>query len=207
MDTPVILTAAVESALNGYLHLDPDALARSAALQGRVIGLEVSGLGLRLFFLPGAEGIQVMGRYEGEPDTLLRGTPLALARLGLAGDSGAQMLASEIRIEGDTDLGQTFNELLSSVDIDWEEWLSQAVGDIAAHQIGNSLRGARRWAQRAGTSLRLDTTEYLQEEAGHLPTRVEVERFLDDIDTYRSDVDRLEARIQRLEAQREKGQG
>ena len=117
------------------------------------------------------------------------------------------MLASEIQVEGDTDLGQAFNELLSSVDIDWEELLSRAVGDIAAHQIGNTLRGARRWAQRAGKSLSLDTTEYLQEEAGHLPTRVEVDRFLDDIDTYRSDVDRLEARIQRLEAQRETGQG
>ena len=45
----------------------------------------------------------------------------------------------------------------------------------------------------------MDTSEYLREESGVLPTRVEIEAFMEEIDQFRSDVDRLEARIRRSE--------
>ena len=46
----------------------------------------------------------------------------------------------------------------------------------------------------------MDLTEYLQEEARVVPTRMGLEAFMDDIDTLRSDVDRLAARVDRLSA-------
>jgi len=44
--------------------------------------------------------------------------------------------------------------------------------------------------------------EYLQEEGRDVPTRVEVDEFLDGVDRLRDASERLEARLARLEAAR-----
>jgi ubiquinone biosynthesis protein UbiJ len=73
--------ASLEAALNSYLALDPEARAQLAQLHGRVIALELVGPGIRLYLLPAPDGIKLLERFEGEPDCLLSGTPLALARM------------------------------------------------------------------------------------------------------------------------------
>jgi ubiquinone biosynthesis accessory factor UbiJ len=191
------VTAALEGALNGYLELDPDSRARLAALRGGVVGLRITGLGATLYFVPGADRLQVALHYDGEPDTLIIGSPLALARLGLAGET--TRLPEGVRVEGDARLGQQFRDLLRGVELDWEEWLSRLTGDLVAHQVGEAVRGFTGWSRHAAESLRRDMSEYLREESGALPTRDEVEAFMDDVDRLREDTDRLEAHIARLE--------
>lgn len=195
---PTAAIAALESALNGYLALDPDTLARLAELEGRVIGLQWRGTALALYFLPGAGGVQVLGHYEGEPDTLLSGSPLALAELGLGGDRERALFSGAVEIRGDTATGQRFQQILQAMDIDWEEHLSRLVGDTAAHQAARLAREGQAYARHSADTLRQDLGEYLTEEARLLPARIEVENLLGDIDRLRMDVDRLEARVQRL---------
>ncbi|MEJ2685946.1 MAG: SCP2 sterol-binding domain-containing protein, partial [Gammaproteobacteria bacterium] len=129
MSAPGWLSAAVESGLNRYMTLDPQAMSALAQLEGKVIALEVTGLDLELYFLPGADGVQVLGRYEGEADTRLRGTPLSLARLGVQRGVDTGAFGGEIEISGDTETGQRFKEALDRVELDWEEWLSRVTGD------------------------------------------------------------------------------
>lgn len=197
MDAPVLLTAAIENALNGYFALDDRARARLAELEGKVVALEITGLDLTLYFVPGAAGLQVLGRYGDRPDTVIRGTPMALARLSLADDPNRVVLSGDVSIDGNTHAGRVFREALAAVELDWEELLSKAVGDIAAHQIGNALRGLGGWARRSAGSLRMDVTEYLQEESRDLPTRYEIEDFVNGVDDLRDGVERLAARVAR----------
>lgn len=200
MTAPAWLSAAVESAFNGYLGLDPEALSALAALEGRVIALDVKGLDLELYFLPGADGVQVLGHYEGEPDTRLRGTPLALARLGISREVDAGAFASDIEISGDTETGQRFKEALDAVELDWEEWLSRATGDALAHRLGSAVRRFSDYLDRAAGTLVKDADEYLHEEARLVPAKIEIENFMDDVDLLRMGVDRLEARVRRLQS-------
>lgn len=199
MDMSVLagLTATAERALNGYLDLDPQSRARLAALEGGVVALQVDGLGQTLFFVPGEDRMQVMLRFDARPDTLIRGSPLALARLGIAGET--TRLPEGVHLEGDARLGQQFRDLLRAVDLDWEEWLSRLTGDMLAHQAGEIVRGLGSWARHAGDSLSADVAEYLREESGALPARDQVEEFMDAVDRLREDLDRLEARVGRLE--------
>jgi ubiquinone biosynthesis protein UbiJ len=193
--TPATLLArAVEVASNRLVALDPDARTRLEALAGTAIGVELKGLGLALFFLPRPGGLRVRGGYSGQPDTYLRATPLALMRLGETGG----MFSGEVEIEGDTDLGRRFQAVLQDLQIDWEELLSRVTGDVVAHQMGSAARGLLAWSRRAGTTLRQDTGEFLQEEAQLLPPQAQVEHFFDSVDTLRDDVERLEARVRRL---------
>jgi len=198
MSSSSALAAVIETALNGYLALDPEVRSRCAALDGSVIAMQLKGLALTLYFLPTTDRIDVLGHYEGEPDTLLTGTPASLFRLAVV-RSEEQLFNSGVEFHGDTEKGERFRDILASVDIDWEELLSRVTGDAIAHQMGNMARSLTATATQGLTSLQEDVSEYLREESRLVPTAIEVNNLLEEIDTVRLDTDRLEARIQRLE--------
>jgi len=194
----VAAQAGLEQAINAALALDPKTLQRLARLQGRVIAIELKGTGIRLVLEPAAEGLRLMGHFDGEVDTTLRGAPFALLRMS-TGRTGEGMFSGEVEIDGDVELGQQIQRVFEKLDIDWEEHLARLSGDIIAHQIGNTVRGLFRWGERAAEHLGEDTADYLQEETDTLPVPWEVEEFIGDVDTLRSGVDRIEARVKRLQ--------
>lgn len=196
------LAAALETALDLYLKQDPGALQRCAEMEGKVIELDITGLGLSLYFMPGAEGVLVAGHYEGEPDTRLRGSPFGFARLSLGSREDA-LFEGTVEIQGDSDTGQRFQDILSSVDWDWEEQLSQLTGDVIAHQAASLARMATQFINNSSRTLQQDISEYLQEEARLLPARIEVGYFLAEVDQLRADVDRLSERVERLSQTRD----
>jgi len=195
---PDAVLAALEAAVNRYITLDPERAARLGEIQGRVILIELAGFGTRLYVIPGRAGLQLYGDYAGKPDSVLQGTPLALARMGVSHRKEDQLFSGEVRIEGDTHLAQVFGDLLAGLEVDWEEQLSRLVGDAAAHQVGSRVRDIERWGRRTGDILTEDLKEYLQEEARLLPGRYETQAFLDDVDRLRDDLERLAARVARL---------
>ncbi|QLQ30494.1 MAG: SCP2 sterol-binding domain-containing protein [Candidatus Thiothrix singaporensis] len=197
------LTATLETAFNTWLELDKkthgNALERLQAMQGRLICLHVSNPDLKLYFLPMADNVRVATEYDAEPDVTIHASALALMRLSAAEDVGKAMLEQGVKIDGDMGLGNRFSDILRAVRVDWEELLSQAVGDVVAHQMGQLTRAAKGWLDGSAHAMRLNTQEYLQEEARLLPAEAEIRQFLDAVDTLRMDTDRLEARLKRLE--------
>ncbi|MEW7978229.1 MAG: SCP2 sterol-binding domain-containing protein [Candidatus Sedimenticola endophacoides] len=198
MSISALAYAGLEEALNRYLDLDPATRREIAALHGRVIAFELTGLGHTLYLVPGPDRLRVLARYEGEPDCTLRGTPLALAALRDPRGGPGELFAGRVEMSGDTQLAHRFGRILAAIDIDWEEQLARYTGDLIAHELGNLARGASRWGERSLRTLGLDLQEYLQEEIALLPGRPEIERFLGGVDRLRDDVERLQARIERL---------
>ncbi|MES9900438.1 MAG: SCP2 sterol-binding domain-containing protein [Sedimenticola sp.] len=190
--------AGLEEAINRYLALDPHAVEQLRQYHGRVIAFEMTGLGQTLYFIPGPARLQLLSKYEGEPDCRLRGTPFALFRMTDQRASSDQLFDGTVEISGDTDLAHSFGKILAAVDIDWEEQLSRYTGDIVAHEVGNLFRGVSHWGRRSLDTLGLDLQEYLQEELQLLPMKPETDSFLNQVDTLRNDVERLQARIERL---------
>ena len=95
-------------------------------------------------------------------------------------------------------LAGDFRRLLVAARPDWEEELSQIIGDVAAHQVGNFFRNFGQWTRQTGDTVARNFGEFLSEESRDVPTDWEVEKFCSDVDTLRDDVDRLLARIDRL---------
>lgn len=191
--TLAAIAIGLEAVLDPLLRLDPEIPPRLAALDGAVIALEVDGLGVTVYLLPGASGIRVLDRYEGDPTVRIRGAPLALARQWLG-----QRASGDIEVAGDVTVGRELQTILARLDVDWEEGWSRIVGDATAHQIGRFWRGLRDWRRQTGDILRRDGIEYLQQELRAVPSRAAVEQFLDAVDTLREDADRLTARLERL---------
>ena len=189
-----LIEAAVETTLNQALRLDPAAFARLEQFEGKSIALELRGTGLTLTLLPGRDGIQVLSAAAGEADTVISGTPLALAELSL-GDARRVLFAGEVNIRGDVETGQAFKRLLDSLDIDWEEHLSRLSGDVVAHHIGDLFRGLQQWSRQARQVLGRNLAEYLQQESRQLATREAVNDFVHEVDQLRDNSERLQARI------------
>jgi ubiquinone biosynthesis protein UbiJ len=196
---PALVLAGLEITLNRYLSLDPETLSRLAGMTGKLIAVELRGVGITLYMAPHSGGIQLLREFDGSADAVISGTPLALARVGI-GDERSLLFAGEVEIHGDVTLGQRFESVLRELDIDWEEQLSHLVGDAAAHQVGNLVRDALQWGAKSVDTFGRDLTEYLQEESRQLPQRDEVNKFLAAVDVLRNDVERLDARVKRLQA-------
>ncbi len=199
MDISPNVLNLVEQAFNKYLALDPEMSGQFAELEGKCLCFDISQPSLKLYCLPRNRAITLQRDFELEPDCTIKGSAMALYEMIRREDTAQSLSSGDVEILGDSRVAQRFSDILKSVEIDWEELTSKVVGDFAAHKVGNVARGFKGWFDEALSALQMDTSEYLREESGVLPTRVEIDAFMEEIDQFRSDVDRLEARIQRTE--------
>lgn len=191
---------SIETVLNELIAMDPQAGQRLAAWHGKVIAIALRGTGLTLYFIPDQQGrLQLLGRYEGEPDAVIEGSPIDLMRASDKRQGTAQLFAGHVRIQGDTELAHRFSEVLGGLDIDWEEQLSHYVGDVAAHELARLAREVQEQGARVGDTLRRNLSEYLTEEARLLPHPYEIEEWIRGVEQTRDDVERLAARVALLE--------
>jgi len=192
--------SALEIAINHYLDLDPAMCERLAELEGRLIALQLKGLDLRILLRTGRNGITVLTDSDQDADTVLHGSPLGMARLGLGGNTAGTLFSGAVDISGDVETGQAFKAILDEMEIDWEEQLSRLSGDVLAHQLGNAARKTGSLLAHGRATLMQDLSEYLQEELRVLPARIEVENFIEDVSRLGMAMDRLQARLDRLQA-------
>ena len=190
----------LESAGDRFLRLDSQVFQSLKELSGKVICIDLTGFGKRLYLLPNENGIALRDSWTEDPDVMLSGSTLTFAQLGLRGLNPDLFTRGKLTIEGDIELGQRFQQIIESVDIDWEELLSEYVGDISAHQIGNIARTFADWQRNVRSTVEQNLSEYLQEEARVLAPESRVSRFTSAVDELRSAVDRLEQRVQRLQS-------
>lgn len=188
----------IETAVGSLVKLDPEAMDRVAAMAGKVIAIELSGLALTVYCVPHQQGIHLLSVHDGDVHVRIRGTPLALLAMGGAPDPREATFSGDVEIIGDLALGRYLQSLLKSLSIDWEELLSSYTGDIVAHQIGNACRSVSTWLAQTRETLELNAAEYIRAEIDLVPERGDVREFLDAVDVLHADTDRLEARLRRL---------
>jgi len=185
----------IEAAINRYLALDPEMLDKLAQFNGKVIKLEITGINKVLYMLPNDRGIQVLIEYEGPVDTVLRGTPVSLFKMGLVSNAANLLLKGEIEITGDTRLGHQFKNVFSQMDIDWSEPLAKLLGDSLAYQTQQTGTKFAIWVKESVKSVSTSLSEYLQEESRDVVTGTELNIFNETVDQLRNDVDRLQAKV------------
>jgi ubiquinone biosynthesis protein UbiJ len=194
---PALLLALAERSLRKVMHGDELAEARVRALEGRILALHFEGPDYRVF-AQARDGAIVLGGPGAEaPDVTISGTlgEFIASRKRGAGDA---RVFGQLDVRGDAASAQAWQELLSGLGIDWEEWLSDLVGDVAAHQIARAARGLSGWLAATGRTLEQDLSEYLRYEAEIVATREQLEAHYREVTALTGDVDRAEARLERL---------
>ena len=201
---PGILAAMLESAINRLLDLDRDTPARLERLEGRMLRLDIEGVGITLFFA--FNGMQVeVGTGSGyEPDTVISGSPVALFAMAVPDEIGNWGTPeSRVSISGDANLARDLERLFSRLDPDWEGRLSRIFGDVWGHQVAAGLRAGAEQAKDSAENAREMISEYVQQNQGPVIRREEIEEFSAAVEDTRESVERLEARIRDKEESQE----
>jgi ubiquinone biosynthesis protein UbiJ len=188
----------VASVLNRNIRETTPARELCSKLDGTVVAVRVRNTALAAWFLIHDDLLELRVDCDEEPDVLISGSLLTLARM--AGESGMEALRDgSLELSGNAHQAERFQRLLALAKPDIEEELSSVIGDVAAHRLGNLARGLGSWARDAQSTMGANIREYLQEESRDAPSRYEVDRFSDSVNTLRDDVDRMEARLDRLQ--------
>jgi ubiquinone biosynthesis accessory factor UbiJ len=195
---------ALQKAMQHALALDPAMPDKIKALSPKVLQIVIRPLDIYFFMQFTPAGIILLPEYEKTPDTVIHSSPLGLIRLSLLPASKVRSLFNDqIRITGDTALGQAVKQLFDDLDIDWEAHLAHFTGDVVAHQMGRFVRRGQQLKQSLHTSLQQNLGEYIQEEASLSPPREAVADFMNDVDALALDVERLTAHINHYVARHE----
>ena len=178
--------------LNHVLRSAPLALERLRKHAGRTVVFHVGPVDTALTIQTTGE---VTAAVEGAaPDLDVRISPFLLPRLA----AGEEAAFRDIEMSGDMELAQEISFLARNLDWDFEEDLSKAVGDIAAHRIANGVRALRDGSRDAMLRMAQGAAEYWTEESPLIASRVKVEDFVAGVSSLRDAIERLEKRIERL---------
>ncbi len=202
--SPTLHTAAVaalETAVNRALELDPASQKKLQRLAGKVFGFHCINPELAIFLLPGSDGLRLMGYWDGEVSTAISGKASEFADLATAQNPAAALINGNLELHGDSAPLIELQGILASLDMDWEAPLVNTLGDVVGHQLAEGLRGLFGWGQQASSSLVRQVEEFIHEEARLAPPRQEVEDFYQDVEQLSQRVERLQARMRKLTSQ------
>jgi ubiquinone biosynthesis protein UbiJ len=185
----MILTAA----LNHLLQAEPWARAQLAPFAGETLEIRAAPLPAARLTVTETGSVRSSPR-EAEASlviTLRPEAPIALLR-------GEEHFLHAIEVGGDARFAEAVMLLARNLRWDAEEDLSRLVGDVAAHRVGQTLRGFAAWQLDAGRRLAETFVDYVTEEKKILYQRPEHDRFAAAVAGLRDDVERLQKRIERL---------
>ncbi|MBT8765694.1 ubiquinone biosynthesis accessory factor UbiJ [Metapseudomonas boanensis] len=192
------LLAGVELSLNRVLTLDSTALPRMAALEGSVIEVDCQSPALRLFLLPGGDGLKLAAHWAAPADCRLRAPASSLLRLATTREKSAVLHSPEVSLDGDSAVLLELADIIQDLELDWEYELSRWLGPVGTQLLAGHLRSRAGWVGQSLDSLRQNLADYLAEESRTLVGRREADARFAELDRLKLALDRLDARVERL---------
>jgi len=197
---PGILAAMLESAINRLIQLDDESPARLDRLEGRMLQLDIEGVGITLFFAFNGHRVEVGTRSSYVPDTVISGSPPALFAMAVPDEIvhwGSPQ--SRVNITGDANLARDLERLFSQLDPDWEGRISRIFGDVWGHQITAGLKAGVQQARESAGSAGQMVNEYMEQNQAPVIRREELDEFAGAVEEARETMEALESRIRLLE--------
>lgn len=185
--------APLRELLNRQIERSTQAREAADSLEGHTLALRLRNTGLVLYLGLHEGHLEISRKFDGEPHAALETTPFGLAELARGKVAGGRLAMT-----GDPVVAQRFEQLLRATRPDWEDELSRIVGDVAAHQIGNTLRSLAAFGRHAAERLSGDTVDYLSEERRELIAPSEIEHFNRQVTEVARRADELEKELARL---------
>ena len=199
-----MLSALIETASQKVLASDPKTLEKLKKLDGKTIAIDIKKINISLFLQINSNSITFKPKRPEIVDVTLRAKPSSLFKIAQSGIEDAKLDTGELEIEGDAIIGQRFAGLMNELDIDWEDLISEKIGDVPARLLFETFSKVQSWAQDTQETMTQNLAEYLTEEAKITAHSDQVDKFINGVDVLRNDVARLEARLSRLSSRLKK---
>lgn len=207
MPASALFTATAEAAVNRILTLDEDSVGRLAALEGQrlVLFLDELPAGLTLIF---SKRVDIHTEPRSHPEVVadidtntccIRTSVSVLPKLTQTSQLTQLIRQQALDLDGELSIAQKVAALFGQLDIDPEEWLSDYIGDIAAHQAFSSAEKFKQSLLQALERTRAGITNTITEEKPIGVGKLAMLHFSDEVSILRDDIQRFEARLNALD--------
>jgi len=191
----VRLGRLLEAVLNRALSLDEPTRAQLGALEGRRVGIELTGTPLALAIEMREGRLRVGPHWQAAGNLNLRAAPGSLLAFALRRGDESSIQPGKVDISGDAELARRVEKLLRGFRPDIEEAFAKTFGDVIGVPLARALHAAFDWSRESAEALARDTADFLRDESRDLIAPAEMDQFLDDVDSLRDRVERLAARV------------
>ncbi|MBD5772511.1 ubiquinone biosynthesis accessory factor UbiJ [Marinomonas colpomeniae] len=194
--------SAIESAINLALKQDSPSQTRLAKLAGQQVFLYIEDFSFILQIHILEQGVMLhkpdsLDEIELDPrlDTLVQGPSSAYRKL-LEGDG---FFDGDLRIQGNAQALMTLHKVMENFEFDWEGLLADYIGDLPASALARLLRMQWTWSKEFTTSARIQLVNHLQTDSQLLPSKIEFDHYVDELERFGTALDRTEAKLRMLE--------
>jgi ubiquinone biosynthesis accessory factor UbiJ len=196
----VVLLQPLEFMLNALISRDPHIQKTLAAVAGgKTIRICcTSSPAWQLCVRIGEQRVLLISAPDQHADAELSASRTALLQLLLATDPASALHNPDLSLAGDITLIQDLHRALRNLDTRWDDILSPWLGDVCTDFANKGVLHASDTVGKGLRALRLDATDYLQEESAILPSPPEAAEFTGRLEQVRLDIDRLQARVNRI---------
>ncbi len=188
------ITASIESVINTALKYDPASQQKIAEITD-VLAIESTAPTLTIYCHGSSDGVRIMSHCEAPTATQLTGTPLALISLL---KKPTTLAGSGVELVGSVGLLQRWQAILNDLDIDWEDAISNVLGDIAGPMAGKIISSGLNWSRQQNAEQARLLKEYITEELKVTPSKAEITGFSEAVGEIKMDAERLQARFSQL---------
>ncbi len=188
------ITASIESVINTAFKYDPASQQKIAEITD-VLAIESTAPALTIYCHGTSDGVRIMSHCEAPTATQLIGTPLALISLL---KKPTTLAGSGVELVGSVGLLQRWQAILNDLDIDWEDAISNVLGDIAGPMAGKIISSGLNWSRQQNAEQARLLKEYITEELKVTPSKAEITGFSEAVGEIKMDAERLQARFSQL---------
>jgi ubiquinone biosynthesis protein UbiJ len=167
---------------------------------GKVLKLHVTDMNFELWIICGEERWWLSTESQGSADVELSGDLGSLVDTAHAMTKANTPLVFEgLDIRGNVGVLQTMQRILQSIDLNWEDMATKALGPLQASILIRTLRGAReQWLVSQG-SLKRQTEDFLRAEQATILTEDHYRETTARILKLSRSAERLVSRLKNLE--------
>lgn len=184
----------LEALINRYLDLDPDSQHRFEELNGKLIKMQLTlPVKMNVYIQCSQNKIFLLDHCQAEPDVTISGSLLSLIRVW---QMKIMHTTGVLEISGDALVAHAFNELLRNMNIDWQSHAEKYMGGTIAQCGASIITKIKNHLEKNKQNCEENIKDYLQEELKQLPTKTEVNYFLQAVDALIDDVARAEQALQ-----------
>lgn len=194
MDNAVFLAKPLSILINAIINrLDSEAWQPLASFENKIVCFQVEGF-KPLYFIIKLNGLELTELKDDHCEVSFSGPLSAFINMVFKKNHSA----AGLHVRGNIACAKALYDTWQHLDLDWEQASANLLGDNVAHLLHTGLRATSSWLKTTWQDRLQDITHYLQDEQALLPTPLEVENLLNDIDNLRLRVDRFEAKLNLL---------
>ena len=195
---PQFLVAIIEQAVNQVFRLDTSLHHSLQPTKHKTLLIEVRDWQQAFSLTYTGTQLFIFSSDERQADCIISTDLATLQQLSLANKITQLIRENKLDLDGDLHLAQTYSGAFSKINIDWEEHLSDYLGDAASHKL---FRLITQTQQQASTSLKKcqsTLTALMQDELKVAIHPIELSQFKEQNRALKAQCAQLELRIDHL---------